>query len=319
MLLFLIDFFRSVILKSISFQMNRLLAFIIFFSAQANAQEIALTFDDAPTADGPVFSGQERTQRIIKTLRDNDVSQVAFFVATGNITPANVGRLVAYAVAGHLLANHSHSHTWLHQQGARAYLQDVKRSDSILNRLPGYVKWFRYPFLDEGRSVAARDSVRAGLRELHLANGYVTVDNYDWYINHLLHAAKEKGQSVDFGKLKKIYIDHIYHSIQFYDGIARKHLGRSPKHVLLLHENDLSALFLGDLIKHLKKNGWTIQSPRVAYRDPIATAVPDVLFNGQGRVAAIARSKGVPATDLVQVAEDETYLDELVRAEEVFK
>jgi hypothetical protein len=135
----------------------------------------------------------------------------------------------------------------------------------------------------------------------------------------LLSTAIEKGQSVNFDKLRRAYIDHIYGSIQFYDSVARRCLGRSPIHVLLLHENDLSAMYLGDLIKHLKRNGWTIRSPKEAYRDPIAGVVPDVLFNGQGRVAAIARSQGVPARALVQVAEDEVYLDSLVSTEKIFK
>jgi peptidoglycan/xylan/chitin deacetylase (PgdA/CDA1 family) len=299
--------------------MNRLYLIIILFCGQVNGQEIALTFDDAPTADGPVFRGDERTQRIIKTLRDNNVNQVAFFVVTGNITSANVHRLMQYARAGHVLANHSHTHTAIHSQGTRAYIEDIRTSDSILNTLPAYVKWFRYPFLDEGRSVSARDSIRAALDEIHLTNGYVTIDNYDWYLNHLLSKAKEKGQSVNFDKLRRVYIDHIYGSIQFYDDVARRYLGRSPIHVLLLHENDLSAMYLGDLINHLKNNGWTIRSPKDAYRDAIAGVVPDVLFNGQGRVAAIARSQGIPARTLVQVSEDEVYLDSLVSAEKIFK
>ena len=299
--------------------MNSLILVILLCCAHGKAQQIALTFDDTPTSDGPVFQGDERTQRIIKTLSDHNVNQVAFFVVTGNITPLIVRRLALYAQAGHVLGNHSHTHIAMHAQGTRAYIKDVRTSDSILTTLPGYVKWFRYPFLDEGRSVPVRDSVRAALKDLHLTSGYVTVDNYDWYLNHLLRAAKEKGRTVNYDKLKRVYIDHIYQSIQFYDRIARRYLGRSPVHVLLLHENDLTAMYLGDLIKHLKETGWTFRSPTEAYQDPIAGMVPDVLFNGQGRVAAIARSKGAPARELVQIAEDEAYLDSLVNAEKVFR
>ena len=53
--------------------------------------------------------------------------------------------------------------------------------------------------------------------------------------------------------------------------------------------------------------------------DPIAIHVPDVLFNGQGRVAAIAREKGIPARDLVQISEDEEYLDKLVKDYHIFE
>jgi hypothetical protein len=154
---------------------------------------------------------------------------------------------------------------------------------------------------------------------MHLTNGYVTVDNYDWYLNHLLVQAVARKMEPDMEALRQIYLDHVYNSISFYDQIARTHIGRSPKHVLLLHENDLTALFLGDLITLLKQRGWKIISPREAYADEISRQTPDVLFNGQGRVAAIAREKGIPARELVQEAEDEVYLDKLVLENKVFR
>jgi peptidoglycan/xylan/chitin deacetylase (PgdA/CDA1 family) len=290
---------------------------LIFLTYQLPAQEIAITFDDAPTADGPLFSGTERSRRILTHLKNNHV-QAAFFILTGNINSANKERLVKYAEAGHSIANHTHSHQWIHEIGTRAYASDIKTADSILRTYKGFVRWFRYPFLDEGKSFTVRDSLRKVLSELRLTNGYVTVDNYDWYINSLLKQAKENGTKVDEDALRKIYIEHVFNSILFYDQIARQHLGRSPKHVLLLHENDLAAMFLGDLLKHLKAKGWKIISPGQAYEDPIAKEVPDVLFNGQGRVAAIARGRGVAARELVQESEDEAYLTTLLHERKVF-
>jgi peptidoglycan-N-acetylglucosamine deacetylase len=87
---------------------------------------------------------------------------------------------------------------------------------------------------------------------------------------------------------------------------------------LLLHENDLAALFVGDLIQLLKGKGWKIISPEDAYADPIASEIPDVLFNGQGRVGAIAYSKGWKPADLIQQSEDEAYLDKLLTERKVF-
>lgn len=302
--------------------MNRLQVFILLLaliSFESNSQEIAFTFDDAPTADGPIFRGEERTQRIVHALKKHNVDEAAFFILTNNLREETAGRMKSYTDAGHILANHSHRHMWIHQAGTQAYLEDVATADSILSNFPRYAKWYRYPYLDEGRTVTARDSIRAGLKDLQLINGYVTVDNYDWYLNSLLKAAKEQNRKINLDILGDIYIQHIYSSLQFYDNLARTHLGRTPRHVLLLHENDLAALFLDDLIAFLKARGWKIISPRVAYQDPIADHVPDVLFNGQGRIAAIVREKGIPARELVQVSEDEEFLDRLVKSRKAFE
>ena len=287
--------------------------------AQSNAQEIAITFDDAPTGDGPIFTGKERTAHIITHLKNHGVKEAAFFVVTRSITTNNKSRLARYEQEGHLLGNHSHTHQRIDLMGTGQYIMDVRIADSVLQAYPAYMQWFRYPFLDEGRTVSARDSIRAALKDLHLSNGYVTIDNYDWYLNNLLKQAKTEQKVINEDNLRKVYIDHIFNSILFYDNVARAHLGRSPRHVLLLHENDLSALFLGDLLSHLKKNGWKIISCREAYLDPIASELPDVLFNGQGRVAAIARGKGVAAGSLVQESEDEIYLEKVVKDFRVFE
>ncbi|MEO5599392.1 MAG: polysaccharide deacetylase family protein [Cyclobacteriaceae bacterium] len=300
--------------------MLRLFAFVLFLSTNfAIAQEIAITFDDAPTSEGPLFSGAERTEKILNHLSNQKVKEVAFFILTGNINARNSQRLTRYTKAGHLLANHTHRHKHIHEIGTMAYIRDVAIADSILKLKPGFRNWFRYPFLDEGKSVSVRDSLREGIKNLGLINGYVTIDNYDWYLNNLVKQATQSNKKINENKLGQLYIDHVYNSILFYDKVARQNLGRSPKHVLLLHENDLAALYLGDLIMHLQKKGWKIISTVDAYMDPIATHAPDVLFNGQGRVAAIAREKGIPARDLVQISEDEEYLDKLVKDSHIFE
>lgn len=93
-----------------------------------------------------------------------------------------------------------------------------------------------------------------------------------------------------------------------YKAIAQQTLNRSPRHVLLLHENDAAALFVGDLVKHLQEKGWKIISPQQAYADPMAENFPQVAFQKQGRLAAIAASKGIAESALRHPSENEAYL-----------
>ena len=88
--------------------------------------------------------------------------------------------------------------------------------------------------------------------------------------------------------------------------------------MLLLHENDLASLFITDLVKFIRGKGWTIISPAEAYRDPIATAIPDVLLNNQGRVAALAKENGYSGR-LSLESESTEFLDKVVRKERVFQ
>jgi peptidoglycan/xylan/chitin deacetylase (PgdA/CDA1 family) len=291
--------------------MIRVILALILAISPAFAREIALSFDDAPTNDTALMTGEERTARLIAALKAANVEQAVFYAIPKGRPAGELTRLQAYADAGHLIANHSNTHRNLKALTAEEYLADIAAADAILKGMKGFRPWYRFPFLAEGDTREKRDAVRAGLRAMNYTQGYVTIDNYDWYLNSLANAAKKDGKTIDETALRDLYVEMLIKAVEFYDAIAVKTLNRSPRHVLLLHENDLAALYIADLAAALRKRGWTIVSPERAYADPIASVEPDTLFLNQGRVAAIAHTRGSKPIDLVQEQEDEAVLDQL--------
>jgi peptidoglycan/xylan/chitin deacetylase (PgdA/CDA1 family) len=278
-----------------------LLALAAGASAAPNPEpkRIALSFDDVPRRPGAFLTPDQRTQGILAGLAEAKVKAV-FFVTTGNLDkPEGRGgeeRIMMYSGAGHLIANHSHAHRRLSQISAEDYLEDVDRAAAWLRNRPGSRPWFRFPFLDEGRAdKAKRDAVRAGLAARGLLNGYVTVDGADWNMEALAVAAREAGKPMDMKALRELYVETMVGAANFYDGLARRTLGRSPAHMLLLHETDLAALFLPALVDALRKDGWRIITADEAYADPIAKAAPDVPSAQGTRIEAMAWQKGLPA------------------------
>ena len=298
--------------------------FLLPLSACAAAQarhaerRIAFTFDDVPRQAGAFFTPDRRADELIAALRRGRVRQAGFFVTTGNLErPDGSGgeaRIARYVRAGHVVGNHSHSHRWLSRTAAADYLADLDRAESWLRGRPGYRPWFRFPFLDEGgRDTAKRDEVRAGLAARGLANAYVTIDNYDWHLDALASRARREGRAIDMEALRDLYVETLLDTAGFYDRMAVEALGRSPAHVLLLHETDLAALFVDDLAAALRRAGWEIVSIDDAYRDPIAAAEPDTWFLGEGRVAALAQISGRAPRTLVHPRTDEDELSRLFR------
>ncbi len=280
-------------------------------TASSGERTIALTFDDATLGDGPFLTGEERTRLLIDTLFAAGVSEAMFFVTTGNVAGAGEAgprRVEAYAQAGHALANHSHSHQWLSRVDTDEYVADLDLAIASLRRYDNVQPYYRFPYLDEGRAIDKRDRLRAALADRGLKNGYVTVDTYDWYLVSLAQEARKSGSEFDVEDLRDLYVDVITRSTEFYDAMARETLGRSPHHVLLLHENDLAAMFVGDLVAELRRRGFRIIPATVAFEDPIADREPDTLYLGQGRVAALAHEAGRQPVDLVSPTEDEAYL-----------
>lgn len=270
---------------------------------------IAITFDDATLPDGPLLDGGERTRRLVAALDAAGVEEAMFFVTTGNVErEAGAERIRSYAAADHALANHSHSHEWLHQTATEDYIADLDSAIANLAKFEEVQPFYRFPYLDEGREPGKRDRLRDALRERGLRNGYVTVDTWDWYLVDLTREALEAGVEFDPADLRALYVDVITRSTEYYDAMATRTLGRSPKHVLLLHENDLAALFVGDLVAALEARGFRIIPATDAFTDPIAGREPDTLYLGQGRIAALAHEAGADPETLRSPTENHDYL-----------
>ena len=273
----------------------------LLLALPATAQKrIALSFDDAPRGAGAFLDPDARAKKLTAALKRAGVKQAVFFVNPGNIGQPGHGdglaNLDRYVKAGHVLANHSWSHPKLGNTDATAYLADLDRAEAWLKARPGYRPWFRFPFLDEGgKDKVKRDAIRAGLKARGLINGYVTAESSDWNIERLTIAAKQAGKTIDMKALRDLYVESHVEAAEFYDALAVRTLGRSPAHVMLLHETDIAALFIGDLVKALKARGWTIITADQAYADPLRDAAPDTPHAQGTLIEALAWEKGLPA------------------------
>lgn len=277
-----------------------LLACLLLALPAAAQKRIALSFDDAPRGAGAFLDPDDRAKKLTAALKRAGVKQAVFFVNPGNIGQPGHGDGIAnldrYVKAGHVLANHSWSHPKLGNTDADTYLADLDRAEAWLKPRPGYRPWFRFPFLDEGgKDKVKRDAIRAGLKARGLINGYVTAESSDWNIESLTIAAKQAGKPIDMKALRDLYVESHVEAAAFYDALAVKTLGRSPAHVMLLHETDIAALFIGDLVKALKARGWTIITADEAYADPLRDAAPDTPFAQGTLIEALAWEKGLPA------------------------
>jgi peptidoglycan-N-acetylglucosamine deacetylase len=272
---------------------------VIAFPAYAE-KRIALSFDDIPRQNGAFLGYDERAIKLIAALNKAGVKQAVFFLNPAKLVEeqgkGGEDRIAAYVAAGHVIANHSNSHPSLSNLSAEAYLADIDEAEKWLKGRPGYRPWFRFPFLNEGRQdKVKRDAVRAGLKSRGLGNGYVTAECSDWHIESLATAAVKAGKAIDMEALRNLYVECHVKAANFYDELAVKTLGRSPAHVMLLHETDIAALFIGDLVAGLRKKGWTIISADAAYKDQIGKLMPNTP-SAQGTLTeALAWEKGLPA------------------------
>ena len=297
---------KSILIKFQNICAGVLVAFILVGVAQAGEKRIALTFDDGPTKDGPLLSGEERTAMLIAALEKSGVDQAAFFITTKNLTKEpSRQRVHDYAAAGHVIANHSDQHVWAHKTEVADYVADIDLAEEKLAGFDNRRAWFRFPYLDEGREQQKRDDLRAALAERNLLSGYVTVDTFDWHMVNLARRAIKVGKCMDTQKAGEIYVDMFVSAAEHFHSLSLEALGRAPAQNILLHENDFAAMFVDDLVVGLEEAGWEMITADEAFADPLAGQLPDTLFSGQGRVAAFAKEAGIPYARIDHDASEE--------------
>ncbi len=272
------------------------LAFMLLSSPAYAEKRIALTFDDVPRDSGAFLTSDDRRAKLIAALKRAKVKQAAFFVNPGKLSGGDDYRIMDYVRAGHVIANHSYSHINLSEVSTEVYLADIDKAAAWLKGRKGYRPWFRVPYLNEGRAdKVKRDAIRAGLKQRGLRNGYVTAESSDWHIENLTIAAMRDGKVIDRDALRNLYVNWHAGAANFYNDLAVKTLGRSPAHIMLLHENDIAAFYIQDLVAALRKDGWTIITADQAYADSIAELMPDTPSAQGDLIEMLAWEKGLPA------------------------
>jgi peptidoglycan/xylan/chitin deacetylase (PgdA/CDA1 family) len=286
---------------------------LLTFSLSIFAKEISLSFDDAPRPDTAYLKGAERTKKLLASLKTSKVDKVIIYANGNKVLGENeLQRLKDYKMAGHLVGNHTFSHPSAKKVTKEEFLSDFKKNHEFLEKNKILDKYFRYPYLHRGKTIEDVRSIRKEITESGYTDGYVTIDDYDWYMDSLFQQAVKDKKKINFSQLKKFYVETIMKSIEFYDELGTKNLSITPKHVLLLHENDLAALFISDLVKELRNKGWKIISPEESYQDPLLTVYPDVLDHGQGRVVSKIISQGFKG-ETRSGYEDERVLDQIFK------
>lgn len=251
------------------------------------SKEIAFTFDDAPMSSSLHFESRQRTQQLISLLKKLNIPPVMIFSnpCKNEDVSVSVNQLSLYKDSGNKIGNHTCNHPRFDKVGLDAYSADTAKADKALQPLLAGQKFFRYPYLNEGADEKMRDQFRDWLNRNGYRNAMVSIDSDDQIVSERLNEAKKLGKKINYNKVRDLYIKHIVTSAEFYEKMATENLGYSPKHILLLHENDSSVLYLEALVAEFKNKGWKIISAEEAFKDPLYKTAPKNTYAGNGIIA----------------------------------
>jgi peptidoglycan-N-acetylglucosamine deacetylase len=277
--------------------------------------EICITMDDVNYLKGPLYSGIERDSLMRATLKKRQVKAGMFFI--GRYLESEEGKKImrAWDQEGHLILNHTYSHPHYNDEtiSYEAFSRDVLLCDAILKECKNFKRIFRFPYLEEGNTKEKRDAMRAFLQKQNYRSGYVSVMTTDWWINAKMEEALEQDDHTDISKYKNLYLSNVKECAVFYKALAEKVEGRPVKHVILLHHNLLNALYLGDLIDMLRREGWNVISAAEAFNDPVYSQYPDFFPSTSSLLTTLSSARNIQGAGGTVLPENQIYDKEYLK------
>lgn len=240
--------------------------------AQNNpTRTVALTFDDLPLAvpgddraPGALAEAQRVNAAILKALAAHHATAIGFVneikLNVDNERDARAEVLRAWLRAGMELGNHTYSHPSLSEVEVSKYEDDFIRGTTITSSEVQAVgkteRYFRYPYLDTGKTKPERDAVVAFYTSRGFQNAPVTVQNQDWMFNAPYSDAVAKHDDAAQTRVLQAYLQHTTKALAYAEDLSRQSFGREIPQVMLLHADALNADYLGEVLALLAQHGY---------------------------------------------------------------
>lgn len=231
-------------------------------SSYAAERVVALTIDDLPFV-GPVHNKNgeiNRFSQLVNQIEERKIPAMGFIIA-GSIGPGQEQLLEEFKQKGFSLGNHTYTHINLNRVGANRYIEDLDKAENRLQGVMTYPKYFRYPYLAEGRG---NDNQR--VKDYLASHSYiiapVTIDSKDYKFNGRLLSVNWRKRDVKLDAIKKDYLAYIDRQIT---ETEKMHSSETPE-ILLVHANLLNSHAMGDVIDLFQKRGYKFISLDEAIR-----------------------------------------------------
>jgi len=261
--------------------------------SRAQSLTVALTFDDLP-AHGPLPPGMARpgpVREILATLKHEKMPPTYGFVNGFRIAqfPYQEEILKAWLAAGNPLGNHTFSHPALDDTPADKYIANIAANEPYLQKADpqGNWHWFRFPYLEEGDTLAKRQAVRTWLLSHHYQIAEVTLDFEDslWnepYARCMTKQSTGTNESANLRWLQESYLAKAAEFTTAFRQLSHTLYGRDIPYVLLLHVGAFDAKMLPRLITQFRTSGFTFTTLETAQQDPAYAFDPNLGYPSGG-------------------------------------
>ena len=215
------------------------------------SRPLLVTVDDLPlggaASRGDAAARRATTEALLAVLKKHRIPAIAFVIAGNVKTPDDEALLQRWLDEGHEIGSHSHTHPSYTALTSEAYLADVASARTALSAWLAprqrTLRFFRFPYLQEGDTPREGESIRArrARRRPASATCRSRIDGQDWSFDRPWADAVASGDAAAIDDVRQDYLAAVRVAVTRTETLADRLLGRPAPQVLLIHANGVGA------------------------------------------------------------------------------
>jgi peptidoglycan/xylan/chitin deacetylase (PgdA/CDA1 family) len=251
--------------------------------SSASGRRVAITVDDLPGEPFlDVATLRAMTERLVEALALHGASAVGFVTGKNVLVREQIDERVralnAWLDGGHLLGNHTYSHTSLNESSLADYQTDVIQGELLvrfaLEPRGERLRYFRAPH----NHIAPTREIKAALEHFVRTRRQVltpfTVEHSDYAFDRAFVAAEAAVDAERAERVRSAYLSHLDTVFDFFEGLSERIFRRQIAQILLVHANRLNAVSLDEMLERIEARGYEFISLSDALEDE-AYSMPD--------------------------------------------
>ncbi len=250
----------------------------------AQTRTVALTIDDLPFVtgnDSPILPSDAQTagaanRKLLNSLVRHHIPVTGFVIqknvdALGPDSGSQI--LEQWTQSGFDLGNHTYDHPNFDDLTIEQFEDQIVRGEAsivpLMKSAGRKVEFFRFPANHTGDSQEKHDAAASFLAQRGYTLAPCTIETSDWMFNIAYARMLELHDRASAVRLRKDYLNFTAAQIDYFARLNKQVLGYEPPQIMLIHDNQLNADLIDELISLFQSRQYQWVTLREAENDPV--------------------------------------------------
>jgi peptidoglycan/xylan/chitin deacetylase (PgdA/CDA1 family) len=284
--------------------------------AKSNGRKLAIGFVSIPPVDrtaNPPKDSDATARLIIAKLTQHHVPAIGFITGSTisdgtKLYPVRAEIVRLWRDAGLEVGIGNFKHVWFNRTSYDDYVTGVEKNEAIAKKILAEknlpLRYFSYPYLNTGKSVAERDQFENWLANRGLRSVKYTFDNNEWMYSYAYDMARNDNDIGTMTEIRVAFVKYMNRMFDHYESYSQEMFGRDIPQTMVLTPSRLVADSADDLFGVIEKRGYTFVSMDEALADEAFKTKED--FIGDAGISWFERwrmKQGKPLLDEPKVDE----------------